>query len=97
MLSMFEEKRSLVRDATFEEDDDGQRVLLYTGTRESMRFLPSVDPGLGAASTSGEVKLDTALTRLGVNGWLDIKRVGRYRTEVRLGTRALKMRERSKT
>jgi hypothetical protein len=96
MLSSFTEGRSLIRDAAFEEDADGERVLVCTGARERLRFLTSVDPGLGAANTSGEIKLDVALTRLAANRWLDVRHVGRYRTEVRLGRRALELRESSR-
>jgi hypothetical protein len=90
---MFEEGRSLVKDAVFEEGPDEERVLACKGALETLRFQVAVDPGLGAADTSGEIKLGRSLERLAANGFLDVRRIGRHRVEVRLGERALKLRE----
>ena len=93
MLSAFEENRSLVRDSAFEEDANGKRVLVCKGALETLRFQFAVDPGLGAANTSGEIKLGRSLERFAANGFLDVRRIGRHRVEVRLGERALELRE----
>ena len=93
LVSCFEEKRSLVQNATFEERD-GEIVLVARGSISKLAFENRVNPNTAyAVSSSGWIDLPASLERLAANGWVDVREL-RGVVEIRLGTAARKLLER---
>jgi len=95
VLSMFEERRSLVDGADFEQGENGESVLVGSGPLAKLAFERRVNPHINyAVGSTGWIDLGASLKRLAANGWLDIREPARSRVEIRLGDRAKTLLER---
>jgi len=94
LVSCFEEKRSLVQNATFEERD-GEIVLVARGSISKLAFENRVNPHTAyAVASSGWVDLPASLERLAANGWVDVRELRGGIVEIRLGAAERKLLER---
>ena len=92
--SAFEERRSLVGGAVFEERD-GETVLAARGPIAKLAFERRINPHISySVGSTGWVDLGPGLKRLAANGWFDVRELAGGRVEIRLGTRARKLLER---
>jgi hypothetical protein len=94
MLGMFENRTSLIAGATFQEDEDGEPVLVCSGSiLADIRFTPAVNNAhvFDDEGTSGRVREAAAILTLHRNRWLEIERMGGT-VKIRLGERARKLR-----
>ena len=95
LVSCFEEKRSLVQGADFEQGEDGEPVLVGRGPISKLAFENRVNPHTAyAVASSGWIDLPASLKRLSANDWLDVRELRGGIVEIRLGTAARKLLER---
>ncbi len=88
-LWMFEEKRSLVDDADFDQGEDGESVLVASRPLARLAFERRINPHISySVGSTGWVDLGASLKRLAANGWVDVREVAGRRVEIRLGERA---------
>ena len=97
LLSAFEERRSLVDGAVFEERD-GETVLAARGPLSKLAFERRVNPHISySVGSTGWVDLGASLKRLSANGWFDVRELRGGVVEIRLGTAARKLLEEGST
>ncbi len=97
LLSAFEERRSLVDGAVFEERD-GETVLAARGPLAKLAFERRINPHIAySVGSTGWVDLGPGLKRLAANGWVDVRELAGGRVEIRLGERARELQGQEKT
>ena len=95
LLSCFEEQRSLVDGAVFEQGEDGEPVLVGRGPLSKLAFERRVNPHISySVGSTGWVDLGASLKRLVANSWIDVRELAGGRIEIRLGTAAKKLLDR---
>ncbi|MBA3382153.1 MAG: hypothetical protein H0T97_09885 [Actinobacteria bacterium] len=95
LLSCFEEQRSLVESADFEQGEDGEPVLVGRGPLAKWAFTRRINPHIQySVGSTGWVDLGASLKRLAANGWVDVREVARGRTEIKLGPAARELLDR---